>query len=30
MVDIWSEVGGLDSITSRLKLNGGEDGLEGG
>ena len=26
----WSEVGGLFSITSRLKLRGGEEGSEGG
>jgi hypothetical protein len=30
MVDSWSEVGGFESITSRLKLSGGEDGLVGG
>ena len=30
MVRSWSDVGGLFSMTSRLKLSGGEEGLEEG
>lgn len=30
MVCSWSAVGGLFSITSRLKLSGGTDGFDGG